>query len=1306
MLRRFLRPAFVIVLLFVLLSFGNTSSPRTVSASGSCTNSGPTNFANCVSDILGGRRLLFPVDDVVTGLSAEQIPVTTTVVQTENGGLGNQNPYAVTQAPDTFAVGAGRMFNLPRDVVVTLTTGTITISDEDPNNPLNLSLPLNANAPVNQNQLAKADFTGDGLDDFAYIMQGSIYVVTAQDVNVMFAGVFVSDAGIPTISTQGWTTLAAGDFNGDGTQEIALAAAQTQSNSIAVEIFTVTPTFNTNGQIQSITLTSSGSSMLPVTNYASPVYITAGNFAGLYNPNTAYPYEQIALLYEFQGGQNGNVVQLMSVNPNAQNTTPTTYNPTQVDIVQLIDSGVVLDPLSLTSGYINFYGQTEQIIASYHEKDYNSYIDALTFNQQLQIQYVNSTKAFTASNQEVVGVALGNFDQDVNQTGPIDLELAALVLELDAFQSNCGLASLQPVMYLFQIDPTNNYALTQTTNAQVGDCFDGLDNQNPQMALTVGDTQGRSLLLGTPSRVTAQHIQPEVVLAMPPMHIDYITPSGSNNATTLNVSGVPGGFNSSYQTAVTNQNQSSRTSTTSFSTALTESIDQKVSLGVPDIASVSIDTKTSASQMWENNTSKTYTNLNSESFDASTRTGFGDQLWYVSERQNIYIYPVIGQYGCPESNPMCDSSERVPQVMMFSGPDQVQPTSINGSVVEWYQPVQEPGNVFSYPWSLAQLQAQQPNMNLLTSNAPTTFYTDSSTLTEQANWASQSGQSQSSGSVKNYSWSKSVSVSGNLSVNIEGISVGGGTSYSFSYNGSKSISTLNSSKTTLGQSTGVGIAKPGSFANPGEYEYAVAPYIFGTNPVSGTLQTLDLGTQIQTNGILTTGFTADPTDPNAGAWWGSAYPLPDIALNHPNRWSVGTQTNTNPDSNCLRLNSTSVTVNCATFNAPNAAQPWQSEFLWMKGFFITPADANGEGPQIDMATAGDQLLLETRVYNYSLTDMPPDSSVVVQFYVQPWNQQTLQPAGNAVLIENVGIAPIPGFNSNSNGGTLPNYSVASTTFDTTPYSDQYLVFWVLVVGKDQNDNPISEMPQHGLTGVPPTLSSITDALDWTQPYSNNVGMYKMLFYVAPSNERSPQRSLPLRSPETDEGIPLDALHLSKTTAYLNEPVLVSTSARPKNDRSGILVTFYRGNPNKKNKAFEVERLAHVRGGDAHQVQALYRPQRCGNQNIFVRVHPGGATTKAKLHVTIKPRPVVRDMLKRLKQIFSPDEMEPEKRGDGMIARLQEANKFFKQKNNASALESLEKFRERVSKSSGKFIPVDQAQLLLAQTQQIFTCVKP
>ena len=55
------------------------------------------------------------------------------------------------------------------------------------------------------------------------------------------------------------------------------------------------------------------------------------------------------------------------------------------------------------------------------------------------------------------------------------------------------------------------------------------------------------------------------------------------------------------------------------------------------------------------------------------------------------------------------------------------------------------------------------------------------------------------------------------------------------------------------------------------------------------------------------------------------------------------------------------------------------------------AGVNGEGPQLTQAVAGAPLLLRTRVYNDSLVDMPAGSSIVVQFYGQPWNPTLLVP---------------------------------------------------------------------------------------------------------------------------------------------------------------------------------------------------------------------------------------------------------------------------------------------------------------------------
>ena len=88
------------------------------------------------------------------------------------------------------------------------------------------------------------------------------------------------------------------------------------------------------------------------------------------------------------------------------------------------------------------------------------------------------------------------------------------------------------------------------------------------------------------------------------------------------------------------------------------------------------------------------------------------------------------------------------------------------------------------------------------------------------------------------------------------------------------------------------------------------------------------------------------------------------------------------------------------------------EFYFMKGLYITPASANGHGPQITQAPAGESLQLQARVYNYSLADMPAGTAVHVRFYGQQWD--------NTALISRVGVRdpggharPIPGFNSTS-----------------------------------------------------------------------------------------------------------------------------------------------------------------------------------------------------------------------------------------------------------------------------------------------------
>src|SRR5262249_18318734 len=132
-------------------------------------------------------------------------------------------------------------------------------------------------------------------------------------------------------------------------------------------------------------------------------------------------------------------------------------------------------------------------------------------------------------------------------------------------------------------------------------------------------------------------------------------------------------------------------------------------------------------------------------------------------------------------------------------------------------------------------------------------------------------------------------------------------------------------------------------------------------------QNLPVPPGIDKSGSMTVAYVADPLLLGEG-FWPEAYTRPDIGLNHPARWSWSKPTTT------------------ASFNAPEAGVSPRDQFFYqMKGFFITPSGSNGQGPNRSTATAGDKLDLAVRVYNYSLADMPPDTTAWVRIYGQKYD---------------------------------------------------------------------------------------------------------------------------------------------------------------------------------------------------------------------------------------------------------------------------------------------------------------------------------
>lgn len=388
----------------------------------------------------------------------------------------------------------------------------------------------------------------------------------------------------------------------------------------------------------------------------------------------------------------------------------------------------------------------------------------------------------------------------------------------------------------------------------------------------------------------------------------------------------------------------------------------------------------------------------------------------------------------------------------------------------------------------------------------------------------------------------------------------------------------------------------------------------GSSGRGGVVNDLPLSTDVQTFGILKTAFVADPTDPSAGSWWSQAYPEPDVALNHPVRWGISTAALTNPlPPNCRPKGGAE--MNCAALNSNFPSNPWESEFHWMRGLFITNVEAGPQGAQIETATAGDKLLLQARVYNYSLTEMAPGTTVHVRFYGQPWDNTNNTPQGSSFLIEEVVTGTIPAFKADS---TAPNgLAVPITTpFDTTPYADQYLTFWVVVWMEDASGKLVGEMPGHGLTSLPGALTSFAGTGPISEPYSNNVGFWKYAFYVFPPPATVAMSSRP---PNKGPVVRMGRVRLSSHEVAPGQLITVSTKLHTggQDVKGGLTVLFYDGDPAQGGKAFDLERVVHLRADDTHDVRVPFRSSVCGKHQIVVVAGKGSAfeqTGKARLKV--------------------------------------------------------------------------------------------
>ena len=367
-------------------------------------------------------------------------------------------------------------------------------------------------------------------------------------------------------------------------------------------------------------------------------------------------------------------------------------------------------------------------------------------------------------------------------------------------------------LYIYSVSEDFS-TLTQQAGIYLTQTFFG-GNSILNMSIARGDLQARSYRLGLPAVLQVENnIQPSVIAAMPPMHVDYVPKVGSTGPVAFNMSFVPDSFNTTFTMNDSTNTQSSTTQGTSWSFGAKETFSYGDEVGDVDAGDgASFKATVSASQKFKGKSDTEHGTYSSYNFNVQSQTVYGDNVFYNSNRFTMSIYPIIGRSVCPAGQPNCQPSQKVPATIQFSAPDMIEnPPNQSGPGLEWYQPPWEPGNVFSYPASLSQLQqiigldriTQQPTIDILSQSV--TLAADSNKSTASVNWTNQQtdGSSSSCSAKFSFEGDYSFSIAGGVPLVDKGTFEG-----DIDLSGSYGLSKLTTGSTQLGKSEGITINKP------------------------------------------------------------------------------------------------------------------------------------------------------------------------------------------------------------------------------------------------------------------------------------------------------------------------------------------------------------------------------------------------------------------------------------------------------------------------------------------------------------------
>ncbi|MEM7021226.1 MAG: hypothetical protein AAF637_01405 [Pseudomonadota bacterium] len=1302
-----------------------------------------------VSDVLNGKRTLVQVDDLVVTRFRDGNPVDPILVQhtleMDDSKISRVNQLDIDSTIPILETDVrfvapllGRMFDLPNDVVMTpyVSQDAVSLTVMDPGTGRGVSDgPSDSILTGNRMYAAGlADFTKDGFADVVVNVgdeggTNSLELITANDVTDLTKKLFSGPA--TERKNPHFLDMVVGDLLGTGTpQVIGISAGGVGEINLDIHEYSS----------DEMTFSAATTLRIPVPEGRSfavdEVTMTVGRFSDpdqdqlviAYGSRTATTTAKV-MTFEFDSGE--------------------------LKLRDTFDTGVAgpfAGEVVVRAGRFDPDGVFDQVAIKLNpDPDKFRHISLLTFDELLQATREAEVDINPITCSE--GMEVGNFRGSQDETASFpELQLAFLGTAADGSRGSCEVYN---VLYVYSVKATEPSSEDSETTWSIELASEelvvippGQPVGGPPQTLSVGDVQGRSIVVGAPEKVTVvAQTQPDLVIGMPPMHVDYIRGLDSESPSVFNVSSFPASINTQYKFADTSKSQAVHKSTTSYSLSARESLEEKVTYGEPALDSVTETASIAAKQAHSKRVARTYNTYTGRTFDVSAKTVFDDRVSRTIRTMNIFSYPVIGQSVCPAESPKCpdtcgpgvSSCPKLPLHIVFSGPDNVKHIVLaEASTQEWFQPVNQPGNLFSYPGSLDQLSQNLPQFPTAANGSSTSridlktpanvFWGSQSEEATEVRWDQGGGSDVTSGTVNNFSFDSSVTVTGTVGITDL---LGGSVTASLDLQASLAMSTLNTSTSSYDASQGVtvNLGFSGETSNTRELVYEGQTFIFGQKPPRGSIQDdIPRDEEVQSNGFFWVGFAANAlsgtTTIPSGDWWRQAYtPHPDVALNHPSRWKLNSQTG---DIDQLVMFNCPVNFS-SSFDAPECvSKPTTGPlpkaaalrtFYQMKGLFITPGAAT-TGPTTTSTRLGDTLTLRARIYNYSMAEMPAGSRVHARFYAQRWDdkggQFTSLPSDPnsfepAIFIDEAVIDPIPPYCGGVTNGTDPcsdasaprNWRFATVTWDTSkiataPDEETHWKIWV-VTWIDSGDL-VPEIEGHGLRSVP--AEDVNSFLDVEiENYSNNLGFYNAVI------------TLTVPDPEPDDGdatarLIVDSLELSPEKLLKDEDVALRVGHLSHGARTeSVHVLFYDGDPAEGGELFDVEQIPTIAANSTFVTPVVYRPRSCGPRELVIEAFAAGngdvPTVRETLpvNVTVDPEQGLSNMIRvvETQKLRRPQERR-------LVRRLLYIQYLYKRGNQAFASYKLKEFADWLWHRPHPGIPTELTEALVAQADEIVDCL--